>query len=226
MLRYCWLACWRYKVQRAGKDRPECACAPLKLTTPVHPTCLGFRTALVHWARLTFLVFIFLTERVADGFELSALFLHTLEIDIVFLIHTHTGYRTPARGERKWAIIQIVSARTKFFISHVFSSAKNSLNVSPPSAAHIYQWTGSTLVQIMACHLFGAKLLSKPMLGYCQLGSWEQVSVKFESEFYHFHSRKGIWKFCLPRWQPFCPWGDELKVTFISEGSTILSLFT
>ena len=31
------------------------------------------------------------------------------------------------------------------------------------------QWTGSTLVQIMACRLFGTKPLSKPMLGYCQL---------------------------------------------------------
>ena len=28
---------------------------------------------------------------------------------------------------------------------------------------------GSALVQIMACRLFGAKPLSKPMLGYCQL---------------------------------------------------------
>ena len=27
----------------------------------------------------------------------------------------------------------------------------------------------SALVQIMACRLFGAKPLSKPMLGYCQL---------------------------------------------------------
>ena len=38
----------------------------------------------------------------------------------------------------------------------------------PPSAAYMHQWIGSTLVQIMAWCLFGAKPLSKPMLSYCQ----------------------------------------------------------
>ena len=32
----------------------------------------------------------------------------------------------------------------------------------------------------MACHLFDAKPLSKPMLDYCQLNTWEQTSVKFD----------------------------------------------
>ena len=45
-----------------------------------------------------------------------------------------------------------------------------SVNSSPPSATYMHQWTGSAVVQIMACHLFGTKPLSKPMLGYCQLG--------------------------------------------------------
>ena len=31
------------------------------------------------------------------------------------------------------------------------------------------QWTGSTLVHVMACRLFGAKPLLEPMLDYCQL---------------------------------------------------------
>ena len=46
------------------------------------------------------------------------------------------------------------------------------INSSPPSAAYIMymrQRIGSALVQIMACRLFGAKPLSKPMLRYCQL---------------------------------------------------------
>ena len=59
------------------------------------------------------------------------------------------------------------------------------------------QWIVSALVQIMACRLFEAKPLPEPMLTYCQLDSWEQISVKFELEFYHFHSRKCIWK-CGP----------------------------
>ena len=35
----------------------------------------------------------------------------------------------------------------------------------------------------MACRQVDGKPLPKPMLVYCQLDSWEQVSVKFESEF-------------------------------------------
>ena len=42
-------------------------------------------------------------------------------------------------------------------------------NSSPPSAAYMRQWVGSALIQIMACRLFGARPLSKQMLGYCQL---------------------------------------------------------
>ena len=72
------------------------------------------------------------------------------------------------------------------------------------------RWTWSSLVQVMACPLFSAKPLPEPMLVYCQLDSWEQVSVNFESEFYHFHSRKCIWKCCLPKWRPFCPGEMEL----------------
>ena len=54
------------------------------------------------------------------------------------------------------------------------------------------QSTGSALVHVMACCLFGAKPLPEPMLTYCQLDSWEQISVKIETEFYHFHKRKWI----------------------------------
>ena len=43
------------------------------------------------------------------------------------------------------------------------------------------QWFASAMVQIMACRLFGAKPLFKPMLGYFQLDPKEQNSVKFYS---------------------------------------------
>ena len=46
---------------------------------------------------------------------------------------------------------------------------RQAVDSSPPSAAFMRQWIGSALVQIMACRLFGAKPLSKPMLSYCQL---------------------------------------------------------
>ena len=47
-------------------------------------------------------------------------------------------------------------------MGHVYCGYFNS---SPPSAAYI-QSIRSALVQIMACHLFGTKPLSQPMLGY------------------------------------------------------------
>ena len=50
-----------------------------------------------------------------------------------------------------------------------------------------------------------AGLLSTRLLG--------TYSLKFESKFYHFHSRKCNWMCRLPKWQPFCPGGDELVKT-------------
>ena len=86
--------------------------------------------------------------------------------------------------------------------------ASDILSSSPPSATYVRQWNGSSLVQVMACCLFGGKPLPEPMLVYCQLNSSKQVSVIFEFEFYHFHTRKYIWKCRLPKWWPFCPGGD------------------
>ena len=53
---------------------------------------------------------------------------------------------------------------------------------SLPSAANMRQWTGSSLVQEMACRLFGTKPFSEPMLD-----SWELCIGN------HCHSRKCIW---------------------------------
>ena len=39
------------------------------------------------------------------------------------------------------------------------------------------------------------------------------MSVKFESEFYHFRSRKCIRNWRLPRCRPFCPGQDELQIS-------------
>ena len=50
------------------------------------------------------------------------------------------------------------------------------VNSSPHSAAYMRQWTGPSLVQVMACRLFCAKPLPEPMMAYCQLDSWEKIS--------------------------------------------------
>ena len=44
-----------------------------------------------------------------------------------------------------------------------------SVNSSPPSAAYMRQWTGSALVQVMACRLVGTTLLLGPTQSYYQL---------------------------------------------------------
>ena len=60
----------------------------------------------------------------------------------------------------------------------------------------------------MASRLSGAKPLPEPMLAYCQLDSWEYISVvTFELELFHFHSRKCIGN-CR---RPFCPERDEVN---------------
>ena len=43
------------------------------------------------------------------------------------------------------------------------------------------QWAEPALVQVMACHLFGAKPLPEPVQDCCQLDSWEQIQVQWNS---------------------------------------------
>ena len=74
------------------------------------------------------------------------------------------------------AIMACVVAHAGSVCAHVVSLFIFSCD---PSAVYLRQWIGSTLVQIMACRLFGTKPLSKPMLGYSLLTSYEQTSVKF-----------------------------------------------
>ena len=52
-----------------------------------------------------------------------------------------------------------------------------------PIVAYMRRWTGSALVQAMACHLFGAKPLPEPMLAYCKIDPLGQILVKFESTY-------------------------------------------
>ena len=65
----------------------------------------------------------------------------------------------------------------------------------PPCVAYMRQWIGSALVQITACHLLGAKPLSKPVLIYCPVDFWEQTSVRSWYENNTFHSGNCLWKY-------------------------------
>ena len=66
-------------------------------------------------------------------------------------------------------------------------SGHNSLR---PGDVHIHQWGGSSLVEVMNCHLVTFKPLSESILTYCPLSS----QVKIESKYQTFQSTKRIWK--------------------------------
>ena len=62
-----------------------------------------------------------------------------------------------------------------------------------------------SLIQIMACRLFGEKPLSEPMPVYCWSGPWKQVSVKLESKHSNFHTRNWFRKFVSStKWWVMC----------------------
>ena len=64
-------------------------------------------------------------------------------------------------------------------------------------------WTGSPLVQIMACRLFGAKPLPESMMEYCYLAPWKQTSVKSQSKFIIVIQEMHL-KISSGKWWPFC----------------------
>ena len=78
------------------------------------------------------------------------------------------------------------------------------VNSSPPIATYMRQWTGSSLVQVMACRMYGAKPLPEPKLPYCQLDSWKQ-KWNLNPNSILFIQENDIWK-CLPKWRPICAW--------------------
>ena len=47
----------------------------------------------------------------------------------------------------------------------------NVFNSFSPGKSYIHQWTASSLVQVMACRLFGAKPLPEPLMNYLLVGS-------------------------------------------------------
>ena len=57
---------------------------------------------------------------------------------------------------------------------------------------HVQLASQSILVQVMAYRLYGSKQLHEPMQTYCKLDPQKQTSVKFESKYKDFHSRKCI----------------------------------
>ena len=148
---------------------------------------------------------IFLNEKVWISINFSLKFVPKGPINNIPALVQIMARRRP--GDKPLSEPMMVS-----LLTHICVTRPQWVNSSSPGAGYMYQWTGSALVHVMACRLFGTKPLPEPMLAYCQLDSWEQVSVKFESKFYQYSFKKMHLKLSSAKWQWFCPGRNELIV--------------
>ena len=74
-----------------------------------------------------------------------------------------------------------------------------SINSWRPRDAYKSHQIRPSLLQIMACHVFGARPLSEPMLDYCQSVPWKHISLKSESNYSNFLLRKSIYSILLSK---------------------------
>ena len=65
-----------------------------------------------------------------------------------------------------------------------------------PSAAHLFRWTGTTLLHMMACRQVGAKPIPEPLLKYCYLDPQEQTSEKLRSKYGLYINRNAFDNVC------------------------------
>ena len=114
------------------------------------------------------------------------------------LLHWHCGNLTiaPVPAKQPWRIW--INTSCAFIMIDWITTTKQS--TTKPCAyflgytVYIRQWTKPWLVDVMACHVFGTKPLSQPMLPNWKLNTNEHFSVKFYWKFESFHSRKYTWK--------------------------------
>ena len=66
----------------------------------------------------------------------------------------------------------VLFVRTAAIFVKVFTALK-------PDDVHLPQCTKSLLIQVMACHLFGAKPLPTSMLNHCIVLLLQKASVKY-----------------------------------------------
>ena len=107
------------------------------------------------------------------------------------------------------------SIRHSSLLSIKLQNKHDWLNSSPPSAAYMHRWTGSALVQIMACRLDGAKPLSEPMLSNCQGTYFNEILLEIKI----FSFMKVCLNMSSAKWLPFCPGGDELTSSYLSDAT-------
>ena len=106
-------------------------------------------------------------------------------------------------GKQRHACIMLYVA----LLILIFKSAINSLR---PRNTYLHHQTMLPLVQIMDCRLCGTKPLSEPILPYCQLDPYEQISMNFFIEIQIFSLKKMHLKMLSVTGLPFCFRVNEL----------------
>ena len=90
---------------------------------------------------------------------------------------------------------------------------RKAINQSPLSAAYMPRWNGTALLQVLACHQFGAKPLPEPMLTNCQFHPYLGTNFsEIQIEIQNLSFMKMHLKMLSVKWQPFCPEGYELRL--------------
>ena len=132
----------------------------------------------------------------------------------------HFAMRLPKhKSNFRKIILLTISANLGIYLRHLML-----YQLIPPSAAYMHQWIGLALVQIMACHLFGGKPLSEPMLGYCQLDTYDlgtnssEILIKIQN----FSFKKMHLAILSAKWSQFCL---SLNVLRLSPGSEAWNIF-
>ena len=86
--------------------------------------------------------------------------------------------RTKASNAEMFALDDVIMYLSRVVLDGTTLMWWHGINSLRQSDAYIRSQTTSSNVQIMACHLFGGKPLSEPMLFYSQLDPLEPISVK------------------------------------------------
>ena len=94
---------------------------------------------------------------------------------------------------------------TSIFFSIIFTMYSFYMNSVRQGDAYMLHWTGSSLVHVIACCLFGTESLPEQVMTFCQMDPWDKVQRDFLSKLKHLHWQNCIWKCRLSKWRSSCP---------------------
>ena len=89
-----------------------------------------------------------------------------------------------------------------------YEFSRDWINSSPSSAVYMHGWTGSALVQVMACRQTGDKPLPKPMLIYCHWTPLNKLKWNSNRNIKLFIHQMHLKMSSAKSW-PLCPGEDE-----------------